>query len=264
MGGGASDLKYMVTGPADCSDLQSYETAAAELRRLYTICDRYLAATSSTDGSLLDRLPTDFVLAYTECRVEITEVAAFTQQQHSSTDVIKDKISGMRELFSSWTPQLSELQPMIDEWELPEPPFSPTGRTRSLSHDPSSALDGSKIMPHQRPIAGLLYTWGRGSDGQLGQSEVLYPEVNCALPHPVRSPQSMRSVVQIACGGGQQGCTAAVGLDGRLYTFGNNYKCRLGHGSGNAVHTPRAVVALQGEQVVQVACGSGTVFATSK
>lgn len=102
-------------------------------------------------------------------------------------------------------------------------------------------------------IGGQLFTWGRGSDGQLGQDVVAFPQVNCALPYPV---PGMINVVQVSCGGGQQGSTAAVTADGQLFTFGNNYKCRLGHGEGPAVRSPRKVEALASEFVLAAACGT--------
>jgi len=97
---------------------------------------------------------------------------------------------------------------------------------------------------------GQLYTWGRGSDGQLGQDKVRFPSVNCALPHPV---PGMRQVIHVACGGGQQGCTGAVTLQGELYTFGNNFNKRLGHGDGPNLSAPKRVDALQGEHVIMSA-----------
>merc|ERR1719486_485073 len=63
------------------------------------------------------------------------------------------------------------------------------------------------------PVAGQLFTWGRNSDGQCGQTEVAHPPRNCALPHPVRG---LDSVTHVACGGGQQGCTFAVTSGGAL------------------------------------------------
>jgi len=100
---------------------------------------------------------------------------------------------------------------------------------------------------------GQLFTWGRGSDGQLGQDQVAHPKPNCALPHPVRG---LTNIVHVACGGGQQGCTAAVTAEGRLFTFGNNFKGRLGHGAGPNVREPRCVEALAGEYVLAAACGT--------
>ena len=56
--------------------------------------------------------------------------------------------------------------------------------------------------PPTSAVAGMLFTWGRGTHGQLGQSEQRHPDPNCALPHPVALGQA---VVHISCGGGQQG-----------------------------------------------------------
>ena len=93
---------------------------------------------------------------------------------------------------------------------------------------------------------GRLYTCGRGSDGQLGQADAVHPAQNCALPHPVRLPGGPEHalVVDVAVGGGQQGCTACVTASGRLYTWGNSYKLRTGHGTAdNIPMTPVGPVA---------------------
>lgn len=66
----------------------------------------------------------------------------------------------------------------------------------------------------------------------------------------------MINIIHVACGGGQQGCTAAVTEDGQLFTFGNNYKCRLGHGEGPSVLKPRRVEALTAERVLMAAVGT--------
>ena len=34
--------------------------------------------------------------------------------------------------------------------------------------------------------------------------------------------------MQVACGGGVQGCTAVVTATGKVFTFGRNFKGRLG------------------------------------
>lgn len=108
-------------------------------------------------------------------------------------------------------------------------------------------LPGWPVQP------GQLFTWGRGSDGQLGQQKVAHPKPNCALPYPVRG---LHNVVHVACGGGQQGCTAAVTALGQLFTFGNNFRGRLGHGEGPALKQPRLVDALADERVLMAACGT--------
>ena len=110
---------------------------------------------------------------------------------------------------------------------------------------------------------GVLFTWGRGSDGQLGQDEVAFPFKNCAMPHPVRALGS--TVVYVACGGGQQGCTMAVTTDGSLYTFGNNYKGRLGHGNScGHVRSPRRVEGLEGVPIMAVAASSAHALALDR
>lgn len=121
---------------------------------------------------------------------------------------------------------------------LPEEPIAP------VKVGAASAADA---------VAGQLFTWGRGTDGQLGQDRVTFPAGNCALPYPVRG---FSSVVHVACGGGQQGSTAIVTASGALFTFGNNYKARLGHGEGPCVRSPQRVEALAGEFVLAAACGS--------
>ena len=73
-----------------------------------------------------------------------------------------------------------------------------------------------------------------------GQDEAEFPRHNCALPHPVAGiPEN---VVAIACGSGNQGCTAVVGESGTLFTFGSNFKARLGH---NEASSQRYVSSVQ-------------------
>lgn len=113
---------------------------------------------------------------------------------------------------------------------------------------------GDRLKRQLEPVcAGQLYTWGRGHDGQLGQTEFRFPKDCCALPRPVLS---LTSVVHVACGGGDHGCTAAVTSDGRVYTFGSNYGGRLGHGQGESdIHVPKLVDRLSGVHTTHVACG---------
>ena len=103
-------------------------------------------------------------------------------------------------------------------------------------------------------VVGTLYTWGKGEDGQLGQNKYRFPKGCCALPRPITC---LNNVVHVACGAGVHGCTAAVTSSGELFTFGNNYCGRLGHGHGDTVHTPRRVKALSHVRATRIACGRG-------
>lgn len=82
----------------------------------------------------------------------------------------------------------------------------------------------------------------------------------CALPAAV---SSMDSVSCVAVGGGQQGCTIAI-QQCRCYSWGNNYKGRLGQyvhetktlDTTTNVSSPVAVDAYTRRDALQVACGS--------
>ena len=95
----------------------------------------------------------------------------------------------------------------------------------------SSGYESKKeIIQHLLPWpgevrAGQVFTWGRGSHGQLGHG-LYHPEENCAIPYPV---PNLNNVIWVACGGGQQGCTACVTSIGEVLTWGNNSGYRLGH-----------------------------------
>jgi alpha-tubulin suppressor-like RCC1 family protein len=133
---------------------------------------------------------------------------------------------------------------------------------------PSPVRDRVPVMGCPWPgeiQAGQLYTWGRGSQGQLGQEKVKYPKDNCAIPYPV---PNFNSIVWVACGGGQQGCTACVNSIGQLFTFGNNYGFRLGHKNlkteRDHARTPRQVKSLDHDEIAQVACGLHHMLALSR
>ena len=121
----------------------------------------------------------------------------------------------------------------------------------------SMSLSWEAFLPSSS-TPGRLYTCGRGSDGQLGQADAVHPAPNCALPHPVRLPGGPEHalVVDVAVGGGQQGCTACVTASGRLYTWGNSYKLRTGHGTADSIPVPRWVRSLAHTMILQAACGS--------
>ncbi|CAL1127972.1 unnamed protein product [Cladocopium goreaui] len=150
-------------------------------------------------------------------------------------------------------PALEAVEPSTAEVAaVPAVPETPLPPEADVSLEPKEAeADPGDLLANLVGLGGgQLYTWGRGTDGQLGQDKVRFPSVNCALPQPV---PGLRRVVHVACGGGQQGCTGAVTLSGELYTFGNNFNKRLGHGDGPNLAAPKRVDALAGEHVIMSA-----------
>jgi alpha-tubulin suppressor-like RCC1 family protein len=111
---------------------------------------------------------------------------------------------------------------------------------------------------------GQVFTWGRGSHGQLGH-RTCYPKENCAIPYPV---PTMNNVVWVSCGGGQQGCTACVTSLGEVYTWGNNSGQRLGHNDlktpNEHVRKPKLVKYLDHDPITQVSCGLFSMLALSR
>lgn len=63
-----------------------------------------------------------------------------------------------------------------------------------------------------------------------------------------------KQVTQIACGSSY---SAAITTSGELYTWGRGSYGRLGHGNSDDQNVPMLVIALRGERIIDVACGSG-------
>jgi alpha-tubulin suppressor-like RCC1 family protein len=96
---------------------------------------------------------------------------------------------------------------------------------------------------------GQVLSWGRGGHGRLGHG-------GAACEDAPRHVEGLRGVdvVHIAAGGMH---SAAVSVDGLLYTWGHAAHGQLGHGeNGFPEHTPRPVLALRGCKVTRVACGA--------
>mmetsp|Transcript_12114 Transcript_12114/g.48750 ORF Transcript_12114/g.48750 Transcript_12114/m.48750 type:complete len:602 (+) Transcript_12114:67-1872(+) len=97
---------------------------------------------------------------------------------------------------------------------------------------------------------GEVYTWGEGNYGQLGHGKAI-SQFN--KPLKIAGPLSGRVIVQIACGANH---TAALTNMGHLFTWGYAVNGRLGHGEeGEDQRAPKAVAAMAGKHVRQVACG---------
>uniref|UniRef100_A0AAX7SU83 BTB domain-containing protein n=1 Tax=Astatotilapia calliptera TaxID=8154 RepID=A0AAX7SU83_ASTCA len=95
---------------------------------------------------------------------------------------------------------------------------------------------------------GEVYAWGYNNSGQVGSGST----ANQPTPRRVSSCLQNKIVVNIACG---QLCSMAVLDNGEIYGWGYNCNGQLGLGNNGNQQTPCRIAALQGVNIVQVACG---------
>ena len=84
----------------------------------------------------------------------------------------------------------------------------------------------------------IVFSWGRGEDGQLGLGDT-------SDQHEPTFLDALRGVAvrQLACGSGH---TCVLTHDGEVYTWGRGDDGRLGHGDNGWKYVPRLVNALSG------------------
>ena len=67
-------------------------------------------------------------------------------------------------------------------------------------------------------------------------------------------------VVQLATSLGSDGHSLALTDTGEVFSWGDGDYGKLGHGSSERQRRPKQIMALQGEEVVQVAVNVGSCF----
>ncbi|KAJ6964810.1 hypothetical protein NC652_002899 [Populus alba x Populus x berolinensis] len=113
--------------------------------------------------------------------------------------------------------------------------------------------------------AGQLFTFGDGTFGVLGHGD----RKSISLPREVESLKGLRTV-QAACGVWHTAAVVEVMVgnssssncsSGKLFTWGDGDKGRLGHGDKEAKLVPTCVAALVEPNFCQVACGHSLTIA---
>ena len=99
---------------------------------------------------------------------------------------------------------------------------------------------------------GHLFTWGIGSEGQLGHKS----NININFPKKVDYFES-GGVAFVSCG---MYHTACIDEKGFLYSFGGNKNGQLGHGDYEDRNYPAMVKFFKNYTVIYVNCGSNTSF----
>ncbi|CAK8565352.1 unnamed protein product [Lathyrus sativus] len=116
--------------------------------------------------------------------------------------------------------------------------------------------------------SGKLFTFGDGTFGVLGHGD----RKSVSLPREIESLKGLRTV-QAACGVWHTAAVVEVMVgnpsssncsSGKLFTWGDGDKGRLGHGDRESKLVPTCVVALIEPNFCQVACGHSMTVALSR
>lgn len=100
---------------------------------------------------------------------------------------------------------------------------------------------------------GKLYTCGKGSDGALGHKGDKNDKL---LPTLVES--LLEFAVDVSCSVGEHHSHTLVATkDGNVFSCGDGYKCKLGHGDDKSLDTPTKIdpAHFNGCKITSVACG---------
>lgn len=107
---------------------------------------------------------------------------------------------------------------------------------------------------------GTVFSWGKNRDGQLGLSRRDEAHEYMALPQTVVTWSELK-VCAIAA---SNDTSFAVTAAGELYSWGNGYQGKLGHGDTDDQLTPKRVDALRDERMVVVSSGLRHTIAVSR
>lgn len=100
---------------------------------------------------------------------------------------------------------------------------------------------------------GLLFAWGDGDFGKLGNGTINGSQ----LPLQI---ESLSRIIRVYSGAQ---FSVALSADGVIYTWGKGHGGRLGHGNSDQYNIPKIVEALAGKKIINIAVGSAHCFALS-
>ncbi|XP_073196778.1 probable E3 ubiquitin-protein ligase HERC6 isoform X4 [Lepidochelys kempii] len=104
---------------------------------------------------------------------------------------------------------------------------------------------------------GKVFSWGAGSEGQLGTGEF---KEQSLIPKKIDGLSALR-IIQVTCGHYH---SVALAQDGRVFSWGQNTHGQLGLGKETPSQpSPQHVTSLNGIPLAQVAAGGGHTFALS-
>ncbi|XP_073300379.1 ultraviolet-B receptor UVR8 isoform X1 [Primulina huaijiensis] len=130
-------------------------------------------------------------------------------------------------------------------------------RLRSLSaFGPFTSLSCGGAHVIALTPGGRVFTWGRGTSGQLGHGEM----INCLQPNEVKALEGF-VVTRVSAGWNHSGF---VTDNGAVFTCGDGLFGQLGHGDYESKCSPLEVLYFSSKNVEQVACGMRHTLALLK
>lgn len=135
--------------------------------------------------------------------------------------------------------------------QLHAQPVRTLALTRALTQASIIAVAAGKEHSLALTNTGMVYSWGGGKEGQLGNGD----DETCQLiPRRILKFHSIR--VTMVCAGGDH--SVAVSEGGVVYSWGRGANGRLGHGDTQNFSSPTPVKALAGLYLQLLHCRLAT------
>jgi alpha-tubulin suppressor-like RCC1 family protein len=145
--------------------------------------------------------------------------------------------------------------------ETPVPNPTPAPVSLPASAGPVKSIAAGGFHSLALTASGLIYAFGRNTDGQLGSAAGAGGETANATPLAVSLPGANGPAVGLAAGGAH---SLAITASGQLYSFGSNLDGQLGRaassGMASANPTPAPVALPAGTTIDTVARGATADF----